>query len=65
MLSSVSPLAVNITKTSRVCLRSFLCLANSLTSNQSSQKSTPGPEVIIFFFMLNSVEHGICPAHKC
>ena len=25
----------------------------------------PGPEVIKLFFMLNSVEHEIFPAHKC
>ena len=27
-------------------------------------KNQPGPEVIIFF-MLNSAEHEIYPAHKC
>ena len=25
----------------------------------------PGPEVINIFFMLNSAEHEICPAHTC
>ena len=25
----------------------------------------PGPEVIKLFFMLNSTEHEIVPAHKC
>ena len=28
-------------------------------------KKQPGPEVIKLFFMLNSAEHEILPAHKC
>ena len=28
-------------------------------------KEQPGPEVIKLFFMLNSTEHEIFPAHKC
>ena len=28
-------------------------------------KNSPGPEVIKLFFMFNSTEHEIYPAHKC
>ena len=30
-----------------------------------NQMIGPGPEVIKLFFMLNSYEHEIYPAHKC
>ena len=29
------------------------------------KQTGPGPEVIIFIFMLNSIEHEFFPAHKC
>ena len=30
-----------------------------------TDKQRPGPEIIKLFFMLNSTEHEIFPAHKC
>ena len=41
--------------------------ATSIPLNKAavSQSDMPGPEVIKLFFMLNSGEHEIFPAHKC
>ena len=38
---------------------------NLATGYKTFSSSQPGPEVIIFFSMLNSAEHEIYPAHTC
>ena len=41
-----------------------MCTDNLCAKITNTVFLKPGPEVIIFFFMLNSAEHEICPANK-